>query len=98
MTTSSLTHILSGAAFDLDRHAHMFGPVPAGDDSVIAAVSRSGLAGRGGGANLAIASISSLTLCGGIDVAMPTAMPCAPLACKFGNAPGSTTGSRDCPS
>ena len=32
-------------------------------------------------------------LCGGIAVAMPTAMPCEPLASRFGNAPGSTTGS-----
>ncbi len=61
MTTSSLTHILSGAAFDLDRHAHMFGPVPAGDDSVIAAVSRSGLAGRGGAGFSAGAKMAAIT-------------------------------------
>ena len=39
------------------------------------------------------ASQSSAALCGGIEVAMPTAMPCAPLASRFGNAPGRTTGS-----
>ena len=39
------------------------------------------------------ASHSSATLCGGIEVAMPTAMPCEPLASRFGNAAGSTTGS-----
>lgn len=61
MTTSSLTHILSGAAFDLDRHAHMFGPVPAGDDSVIAAISRSGLAGRGGAGFSAGAKMAAIT-------------------------------------
>ena len=32
-------------------------------------------------------------LCGGIDVAMPTAMPCAPLASRFGTAEGMTIGS-----
>ena len=44
------------------------------------------------------ASHSSAALCGGIEVAMPTAMPCAPLASRFGNAAGSTIGSSDCPS
>ena len=39
------------------------------------------------------ASQSSAALCGGIEVAMPTAMPCAPLASRFGKPPGSTTGS-----
>ena len=32
------------------------------------------------------ASHSSAALCGGIEVAMPTAMPCEPLASRFGNA------------
>ncbi len=44
------------------------------------------------------ASQSSAALCGGIEVAMPTAMPCEPLASRFGNPPGSTTGSFDVPS
>ena len=44
------------------------------------------------------ASQSSAALCGGIEVAMPTAMPCAPLASRFGKPPGSTTGSFDWPS
>ena len=44
------------------------------------------------------ASQSSAALCGGIDVAMPTAMPCEPLASRLGNAPGSTTGSLSEPS
>ena len=44
------------------------------------------------------ASQSSAILCGGIAVAMPTAMPCAPLARRLGNAAGSTTGSSDTPS
>jgi hypothetical protein len=34
----------------------------------------------------------------GIEVAMPTAMPCAPFASRFGNAPGRTKGSFDWPS
>ena len=44
------------------------------------------------------ASHSSAMLCGGIAVAMPTAMPCEPLASRFGNAAGRTTGSCDTPS
>ena len=36
--------------------------------------------------------------CGGIEVAMPTAMPWEPLARRLGNAPGSTTGSSSEPS
>jgi len=44
------------------------------------------------------ASQSSAALCGGIEVAMPTAMPCEPLASRFGNPPGRTTGSFDWPS
>ena len=39
------------------------------------------------------ASQSSAALCGGIEVAMPTAIPCEPLASRFGKAEGSTTGS-----
>ena len=44
------------------------------------------------------ASISSAALCGGIEVAMPTAMPCEPLASRLGNAPGRTIGSDSLPS
>ena len=40
------------------------------------------------------AAHNSPALCGGMLVAMPTAMPDEPLARRFGNAPGSTTGSR----
>ena len=43
------------------------------------------------------ASTSSPTLCGGIDVAMPTAIPLAPLASRFGNSPGKTSGSSSSP-
>ena len=46
---------------------------------------------------MAAAQISP-ALCGGIEVAMPTAMPAAPLASRFGNAPGSTIGSLSSPS
>ena len=38
-------------------------------------------------------SAISLRLCGGVFVAMPTAMPAAPLTSRFGNAVGNTTGS-----
>ena len=44
------------------------------------------------------AESSSPALCGGMLVAMPTAMPDAPLASRFGNAAGSTTGSESLPS
>ena len=41
---------------------------------------------------------SSPALCGGIAVAMPTAMPVVPLASRLGNAAGRTTGSSSLPS
>ncbi len=44
------------------------------------------------------ASQSSAALCGGMEVAMPTAMPVDPLARRLGKAPGSTTGSCSEPS
>ena len=40
-------------------------------------------------------SITSRMLCGGMLVAMPTAMPVDPLTSRFGNGVGSTTGSSD---
>ena len=40
-----------------------------------------------------VARATSTTLCGGMLVAMPTAMPLAPLASRYGNAAGSTAGS-----
>ena len=44
------------------------------------------------------ASHVSPRLCGGIDVAIPTAMPCAPLRRRKGSLAGSTVGSRSEPS
>ena len=44
------------------------------------------------------ASTNSPRLCGGIDVAIPTAMPCAPLRRRKGSLAGSTVGSRSEPS
>ncbi len=40
-----------------------------------------------------IASTTSPRLCGGMLVAMPTAMPVPPLTSRLGNAAGKTTGS-----
>ena len=40
-----------------------------------------------------VASITSPKLCGGILVAIPTAIPPAPLTSKFGNWAGKTVGS-----
>ena len=39
------------------------------------------------------ASITSRRLCGGMFVAMPTAMPVEPLTSRFGNGVGRTVGS-----
>ncbi len=39
------------------------------------------------------ASIASVRLCGGMFVAMPTAIPVEPLTSRFGKRAGSTTGS-----
>ena len=39
------------------------------------------------------ASVTSRRLCGGMFVAMPTAMPDEPLTSRFGNRAGRTTGS-----
>ena len=41
---------------------------------------------------------TSRRLCGGILVAMPTAIPSEPLTSRLGNRLGSTTGSADRPS
>ena len=41
-----------------------------------------------------VASIVSPRLCGGMLVAMPTAMPDEPFTSRLGNRAGSTTGSR----
>ena len=43
-------------------------------------------------------SQTSLRLCGGMSVAMPTAMPSEPLTSRFGNRLGRTSGSRYLPS
>ena len=40
-----------------------------------------------------IARQISAALCGGIELAMPTAMPLDPLQSRFGKRPGSTVGS-----
>ena len=44
------------------------------------------------------ASETSPRLCGGMFVAIPTAMPCDPFTSRFGNRDGSTTGSSVDPS
>ncbi len=44
------------------------------------------------------ASMTSPRLCGGMFVAMPTAMPPEPLTSRFGNFAGSTDGSCSEPS
>ena len=44
------------------------------------------------------ASITSHRLCGGMFVAMPTAMPEEPFTSRFGNFEGRTSGSRSLPS
>ena len=44
-----------------------------------------------------VASITSRRLCGGMFVAMPTAMPWLPLTSRLGKREGSTTGSISSP-
>ena len=44
------------------------------------------------------AAQTSPALCGGMLVAMPTAIPAAPFASRLGKPPGSTTGSLSSPS
>ena len=48
--------------------------------------------------NATVPSIISPKLCGGIFVAIPTAIPVDPLTNKFGNLAGKTTGSTSSPS
>ncbi|WP_254900752.1 NADH-quinone oxidoreductase subunit F [Rhodococcus sp. 1168] len=50
IAASSTIPLLSGARFDLERHAQLFGPLPHADHSVIASVGSAGLTGRGGAA------------------------------------------------
>ena len=45
-----------------------------------------------------VAAIVSLRLCGGMFVAMPTAMPLEPLTSRFGKRAGRTSGSCSEPS
>src|ERR1700748_767849 len=54
---------------------------------------RSSMPSAGSSISARQASITSPRLCGGMLVAMPTAMPPAPLTRRFGNFAGSTTGS-----
>ena len=51
----------------------------------------------GSSINIFAAAIISAALCGGMLVAMPTAIPCAPLASRLGNRPGITSGSSSSP-
>ena len=55
--------------------------------------SRSAVVALGSAIRARAASHTSPALCGGMEVAMPTAMPAAPLASRLGKPPGSTTGS-----
>ena len=62
-------------------------------NSIRSATERSGLS-----ISASVASITSPRLCGGMLVAMPTAMPPAPLTSMFGKRAGSTVGSMSLPS
>ncbi len=48
--------------------------------------------------NIIVPSITSFKLCGGIFVAIPTAIPEEPFTSKFGNLAGKTEGSFSLPS
>ncbi|CAM5565929.1 hypothetical protein RLIN73S_03807 [Rhodanobacter lindaniclasticus] len=47
----------------------------------------------GSSINAIVAAITSLRLCGGMFVAMPTAMPAEPFTSRFGTRVGNTSGS-----
>ena len=64
-----------------------------GISATSSAISQAGLSIR-----CSSAAQISPTLCGGMLVAMPTAIPAAPLASRFGKRAGSTTGSLFSPS
>jgi len=59
---------------------------------------RPGVSMSGSSIRAIVAAIVSLRLCGGMFVAMPTAMPEAPLTSRFGKRAGRTSGSCSCPS
>ena len=58
----------------------------------------SSISQSGSSITLIVASITSFRLCGGIDVAIPTAIPFDPLTRRLGNLLGITTGSFSSPS
>ena len=60
--------------------------------------SRSAVVASGLATRWMAAAQTSPALCGGMLVAMPTAMPADPLASRLGKPPGSTTGSLSTPS
>ena len=61
--------------------------------SAAAAAPRSIVASAGSSMKATTASTTSRRLCGGMFVAMPTAIPEEPLTSRFGKRAGSTTGS-----
>ena len=66
---------------------------PVGKSGPLTQRIRSSLVSSGLSIRATVASMTSPRLWGGILVAMPTAMPSDPLASRFGNRAGRTTGS-----
>jgi len=67
---------------------------PVGKSGPLTCLSSSSTEISGSSIMAMIASTTSLRRCGGILVAMPTAIPDAPLTSRLGKRLGSTTGSR----
>ena len=67
---------------------------PVGKSGPLMCVIRSSVVASGLSISSMAASIVSRRLCGGMLVAMPTAMPAEPLHSRFGKRLGSTVGSR----
>ncbi len=67
---------------------------PVGKSGPFTCFIRSSTFASGLSIRVTIAPITSLRLCGGMFVAMPTAMPELPLTSRFGKRDGSTSGSR----
>ena len=67
---------------------------PVGKSGPFTCFIRSSTLASGLSISVTIAPITSVRLCGGMFVAMPTAIPALPLTRRFGKRAGSTSGSR----
>jgi len=71
---------------------------PVGKSGPFTILHKSSIEHSGSSMILTAASMVSPRLCGGIEVAIPTAIPLEPFTSRFGNLDGRTTGSFSSPS